>query len=354
LLQTPAARSWRIHETPGSGKADPKGSSAYLEPPPPGNESALRTILVSHENRSHTSTEKSDGVADRLARAFHQLIATLVVLGLLLGALFGYVLGSVLPAQLRYASGDRAVQSAHEAMIDQETGLRGYLLVHDKSFLQPYRSGLEAVATQDAAASDALGSDAVMAPLLLDMRVAQQQWISQWAVVVAAGRAPTQDAALKAFLFQGKDLFDAYRVRESRLAASIQTKREALQRRLVLAFGLGLGVLIVVAAGLACVVTRQRRLLGAMLVAPVAGIVAATEKIAKGDLGTRVELDGPLEFRQIGTSVNAMGDALVSAQRNVLARQALIEEQRHEREWVSARHDLAVRWRQWSDLDGCL
>lgn len=283
---------------------------------------------MGHKNRSRTlATTAVDGVADRLAHAFHQLIAALIVLGLILGGLFAYVLGSVLPAQLRFQNGDRAVQLAHEAMIDQETGLRGYLLVHDKRFLQPYRTGLRSLETEDAAANNSLGTDSVMAPQLLDMRIAQQAWISQWAQVVVAGKAPTGVAPLTLFLFQGKTLFDAYRVQELRLSESIELRNADLQRREVLAFGVGLGILVVVAAGLAFVVTRQRRLLRDMLLAPVAGIVTATEQIAKGDLATRVEPDGPLEFRQIGTSVNAMADALALAQQSADARQNLIQEQ---------------------------
>jgi methyl-accepting chemotaxis protein len=266
-------------------------------------------------------------VADRLAHALHQLIVALAALGLLLGALFGYVLGSVLPAQLRYASGDRAVHLAHDAMIDQETALRGYLLVRDTRFLQPYWNGLKSLTTEDASASDSLGSEPAMAPLLLNMRVAQEEWISRWAVVVADGNAPTQLAPLTTFLSQGKTLFDAYRVTELRLSDSVEVKREALQRGEALAFGVGLGFLLVVVAGLAVVVTRQRRRLRDVLVAPVAAIVAATEQIAKGNLATRVEPEGPLEFRQIGASVNAMGDALVLAQSSADAHRSLIEEQ---------------------------
>ena len=259
----------------------------------------MTTIPTGVEKRSRAmAATEPEGVSDRLAHAFHQLIVGLILVGLLLGALFGYVVGSVLPAQVRYASGDRAVQLAHDAMIDQETGLRGYLLVGDEHFLEPYLSGVKALRKQDAAANNALGSDTVMAALLLEMRVAQQAWISQWAFVVAADKAPTDRGQLTAFLFQGKSLFDAYRVRELRLSDSIELRKEVLQRREGLAFGVGLGILAVVAAGFAVVVTRQRRLLRDMLVAPVAAIVAATGQIAMGDLATRVEPQGPLEFRR--------------------------------------------------------
>jgi diguanylate cyclase (GGDEF)-like protein len=262
-----------------------------------------------------------------LASAFHQLIVPLIVLGLVLGALFGYVLGFVLPTQLRYADGDRAVQLAHDAMIDQETGLRGYLLVHDVRFLQPYHNGLRSLEMQNTDSDKFLGSDPAVASLLLDTQVAQQAWISGWAVVVAAGKAPTQLGPLTGFLFRGKDLFDAYRVQELRLSDTIEARRELLEQREVLAFGIGLGILVFVGAGLAFVVTRQRRLLRDMLVGPVAGIVSATEQIAKGDLATRVESSGPLEFAQISASVNAMGEALALAQKSADAHQSLIEEQ---------------------------
>jgi diguanylate cyclase (GGDEF)-like protein len=287
----------------------------------------MTTTLVGEAATSRAGEEMADAMADRLGHAFRYLVVALVVLGLVLAALFGYLLGSVLPAQSRYSDGARAVALAHDAMINQETGLRGYLVVHDKRFLQPYKLGITSLAEENTLANQFIGTDPVMAPILLDMRLAEQQWISQWALVVAAGKAPAGVAALTAFLFQGKVLFDDYRVQELRLTNSIEDRRDDLQHDEVLAFGIGLSILVLVGGALVLGMTRQRRLLRDMVVTPVAAIVAATEEIARGDFSARVDPHGPEEFRQIATSVNLMADALVLSQHRADLHQGLIEEQ---------------------------
>jgi diguanylate cyclase (GGDEF)-like protein len=268
----------------------------------------------------------TDGVVDGLRHAFRYLALAMIVLGLVIAALFGYVLGSLRPNQLRYTSGDRAVQMAHAAMIDQETGLRGYLLTHQAEFLQPYHQGTATLTTENAIAEQKLGSDPAVAPQLLNMRVAEQAWISEWAQAVAANQAPTDPTQLVAFLNQGKTLFDAYRAQEQALSDTINNKRDTLQGREGWSLGIGLGLVLAVGAVLAVMMARQRRVVRDMVIAPVDAIVKTTDRMATGDFDVRIEGVGPAEFQRIADSVNQMGDALARAREGVRAHQASSEQ----------------------------
>ena len=65
------------------------------------------------------------------------LIATaLVAAGVLL-----LLEGWLVPTTNRHVDGGRAIRLAHLAMVNQETGLRAYLLTGKPTFLEPYDSG---------------------------------------------------------------------------------------------------------------------------------------------------------------------------------------------------------------------
>jgi diguanylate cyclase (GGDEF)-like protein len=269
----------------------------------------------------------SDSVVDRLGHAFRFISVAMGLLIIVIAALLIYVVGSLRPDDVRYAEGDRAVQQAHQAMTDQETGLRAYLILHDSVFLQPYQQGVDALAAANDTVTRRVGSVSAAAPLVLEMRVTQQAWISQWAIVVVNNQSPTNPDDLRAFLVQGKNLFDQYRVSEQRLDSLLDGRRESVQTREGQVLALGLGTILLVALGLVAVMERQRRSLRKMLVAPVDDIVAATERIAGGDLGARVDTTGPTEFRRIAASVNTMGEALVRAREEAASRSDLVEQQ---------------------------
>ena len=124
-------------------------------------------------------------------------------------------------------------------MLNQETGLRGYLLVNDPRFLQPYRQGVAAVRTENPMLDRLFGTDSSVSSLLLEMRRLEQAWISQWAQLAAAGHAPRGRAALIAFLFEGKSLFDAYRAKEEALSARVDSRRDGLYNSESVAFAIG-------------------------------------------------------------------------------------------------------------------
>jgi CHASE3 domain sensor protein len=92
---------------------------------------------MSAKEAAPTAPTAGRDIADRVNRVFRRLLVLTVLLALTLAGLFGYLLVGLRPLQDRYQDGARALQLAHAAMIDQVTGLRGYLLVRDDVFLQP-------------------------------------------------------------------------------------------------------------------------------------------------------------------------------------------------------------------------
>ena len=263
--------------------------------------------------RIRAEQREAQSLAEGVDQVFRHLVVLIALLGLCLGLVFAYLLGSVRPDSNRYRTAGRALDLAHAAMIDEETGLRGYLLVGDRTFLQPYEDGVAALRHEDEVLTRSLGSDPDVAPLLLDMRLTGQAWTSGWAAEVVANGVPTERAELAAFFGRGKAMFDDYRSAELKLHDELWERRDTIYDREGWGLALGLGSTVVLGSFVLVAVIRHRRRLKEAVVTPVVRIVSATDAIAQHDLTADVELSGPTEFRRIGESINVMRDALADA-----------------------------------------
>lgn len=120
-----------------------------------------------------------------LRRALLGGVIGLAVLAMLIGAVLSIVIGGSLGQM--HESISRADELADEAanlrtaLLDQETGLRGYQLTGDDAFLQPYRVGLRA----EQGALDGLLLNAKGEPLVLAVREVSQEaeeWRASWVI----------------------------------------------------------------------------------------------------------------------------------------------------------------------------
>jgi diguanylate cyclase (GGDEF)-like protein len=266
-------------------------------------------------------------IADDVNAVFGRVIAMIVVLAFALAAVFGYLIGSIRPDQQRYRAGAGALALAHAGMIDEESALRGYLLLRDPALLVAYRDAAATVANEYAALNGLLASDRRTAPSLLTMRVAGQAWESEWAHAVATGAVPTDRRSLTAFYARGSDLFGTYRTAEVALGERLQVRRDALNADQDRMLASGLALTVVLAVVVVALAVRQRRRLEDAVVEPVGAIVSTTEAIARLDLDTRLEPSGPEEFRRIGEGLMRMRDALAESLYHELAAQERIEAQ---------------------------
>jgi sigma-B regulation protein RsbU (phosphoserine phosphatase) len=270
----------------------------------------------------------------RITTARGRLLGLIAILVVLLAA-------DAAVAAFAVRSRDHAVQSAQRlqhvgadarslgtALVDQETGERGYLITGQESFLQPYRQGQrEAAALFARLHRDLQGSSALDAQLAQVER-AVARWTADAAVpeiqAVRAGDATRARALVLAGT--GKERFDALRADLDRfqraLDASVtEANNDAtgtvgtITITVIASFVLALGVLAV-----------SSMLLRAWVFRPLGQINDAVEQVASGSVEHSVPAPSPDEFARLGANVDRMRIRMIAdAFEAIRARQALAE-----------------------------
>ncbi len=186
---------------------------------------------------------------------------------------------------------------------DEETGLRGYLLVRQPLFLQPYRAALARLPAARSASLRLARGDPGEIRLLNALSRGAGRW-ERWArSMLAAPPARATPARLEAQMLTGKRLFDAYRRasdailqrlfahRVATLTAANSTVRTMTILLAALFFLAVLGALV---AGLWTLRSLQR---------PLMRLAWLADRIAEGDLTAGAHVD---PIREFGSLVSAM------------------------------------------------
>jgi CHASE3 domain sensor protein len=125
------------------------------------------------------------------------------------------------PELERYRLAVRTESTAYASMLDEETGLRAYLLTGDPGFMEPYPRAELGLAAANLALVACVGADPELAAAMLDTRLAEETWRERWAKPVADS-GPANDAPS---MGEGKVLFDAYRRQEAAFAGALNKRR---------------------------------------------------------------------------------------------------------------------------------
>jgi signal transduction histidine kinase/CheY-like chemotaxis protein len=258
-------------------------------------------------------------------------LAALLVVAATMVTLNVVVVAVLAPHSTRAAAVLTALQDGYVAMVDQETGLRAYAATHDEQFLEPYRRGAAEVQTLDRQLLSAAADDPELMRWVVDLRTAEQAWISGWAYPLLVSPPPVGDQpALTTELLAGKDLFDHYReVQWGAGQVAAQRRAEAsLHTQRVLAVGTGVGVLV--AGAVALGVRRANRRVREEVLPPIQQLRSQLSDLSTGDADISVVPTGPAELREMAVDVNALSEALRLRGEQVAAR---------EEQLVSARDD---------------
>ncbi|MCZ2830891.1 response regulator [Modestobacter sp. VKM Ac-2986] len=226
-----------------------------------------------------------------------------------------------------------ALQDGHVAMLNQETGLRGFLITRDPQFLEPYRQGAADMAVLDAQMIEWSEGDEDLRYWVDQLHVAEQAWVEQWATPVQQVQPGIGDGeSLTALLLQDKALFDRYREVEAGAREVLTARREAAiaQTRLVLATGTAVGIGVAVAVAL--VVRRVNRRVSDEVLPPIQQLRDQLSDLAQGDVDRAVAPTGPVELREMATDVNTLSDALRLRGEQVSAREEQLVAARDEAE----------------------
>ncbi|MDD7939629.1 CHASE3 domain-containing protein [Actinomycetospora lutea] len=228
----------------------------------------------------------------------------------------------LLPAQ-------QATTALVVALVDQETGQRGYSLTGDPTFLEPYVTGRAGEAEATTALAGMLRADPVAGAELRAVTAGAAQWRAEVAEPTIAARRAGAVTAAQAEVSErrGKELFDVLRQRlralEQRTASEAQDAIAATFSAQATANVVAVTA-TVLAVGVAVVsvpLVRRR------LIRPLADLEAQAERTAAGAYTTPIALIGPGDVTTIGDAVETMRTSLL----------------RHGAELTDARLELALR-----------
>jgi signal transduction histidine kinase len=261
-----------------------------------------------------------------LARRLRAALAALSVLLLLAGSLLLFVLRAAdraLADQTRRTFPARvAAGQLLTALVNQETGLRGYALTRDRRFLEPYRQGL--VDEQSARAQlDRYVRPSDPARLaLLTVDASVLAWRDQYASLRTTQAVdPRTDATIEF----GRELFErvrqTYAALDAKLAKQVQTAQEKADRdrQLVLL------VLTIMAVAVAASVVALQRALRSAVLRPMRNLAEQVAVVSRGEHTTPIRPDGPPDLREMGAGVETMRVELVHALAEVEEQQRGLE-----------------------------
>lgn len=201
----------------------------------------------------------------------------------------------------------QAVEAVRTAMLDQETGLRGYIVAGDPTFLEPTRQAMQSQESRLARLEALIQSDTDQRRRVDTLRAEVRDWQDGYAnPTLTMATDPTTRALARdqARALGGKRSMDAVR---GTLDAIATAEREMLDEHLVKqqnaqsegVRGILVGGLMIVATALGIWVLLSRS-----LVLPILALTAALRAIARGDAS--VTVTGAGRSDELGTMARAL------------------------------------------------
>ncbi len=196
------------------------------------------------------------------------------------------------------------------ALVNQETGIRGYELSGISSFLKPYYSGRaserQALATLQR--TNVSGSSAALAAVIARV----QDWhirVAQPAIAAVTPGHPHATATVDAVL--GKRLFDRIRTSLAVLQHDVNDRLVRVKHELISAATTTDSVLIAIAVALALSVLAVALTLRQTVNKPLDRLTKSSRRVAGGELSRSLIVDGPVEIAQVSQNVDGMREQLV-------------------------------------------
>lgn len=197
------------------------------------------------------------------------------------------------------------------ALLDQETGIRGYLLTADEDALEPYRRGLADETVARERLRDLVdGLDRPVADLAAVERVARE-WRTEFAAPVIAGEESAGSDDIGS-VTEAKQAFD--RVRAALDAQQTHLGDEQRKARSAFAEARSDRDRALVAALVAFLLTGVAItvLVHFTVVRPLDTVRAASRRVASGDFDHAIPAHGPADLRTLAETVEGMRLRVVS------------------------------------------
>ncbi|MBB2943646.1 signal transduction histidine kinase/CHASE3 domain sensor protein [Actinoplanes lutulentus] len=222
----------------------------------------------------------------------------------------------------RFAN-DRVLQQ----MTNAETGVRGFQLTGDRSFLEPYETGRSAaIAALDEVAEGT--RDLEVRQILGQESAVVHAWLEEYAapIVTSTGGPVADSAAAEDVVGQGKRMFDELRLVNEAVGQAIdaEMRGEDNDRASALrAVEIGTALLLLAILAVAYAVARTGR---RQLLVPLGLLGGTIRRLAQGDRTARAQAAGAEELRSVVDALNDLAsqtEDLLAAEKARAARAGL-------------------------------
>ncbi|HYV17320.1 MAG TPA: ATP-binding protein [Conexibacter sp.] len=215
------------------------------------------------------------------------------------------------------------------ALLDQETGVRGYALTGNESFLAPYRDGL-AVERVELAQFDKVATIPELAQARRDVAAVKRSVAAWRRTYVAPTIASVRAGSAVHDTGMGKRGFDRVRAAVAQLQANLDTVRLAGRRRfknaaefLSITFG---AIALLMALGITGVVIALRITVSR----PLRRVGRQVRRTARGEFDEPIVGDGPRDIVGLTQDVDSMRRRIVQELSDLRAAHARLDEQARE------------------------
>ncbi|MFC8592214.1 sensor histidine kinase [Streptomyces atroolivaceus] len=283
------------------------------------------------------TTAQVAGNPGRIARLSVQNWVHLILAGFVLVVCGCLVVGGIVLSRISDRTMDLVdrIQPARSAsfqlqnaLLDQETGVRGFALTGDTTFLEPYENGMRAERQHLARVRSLTGNEQPYVEDLGRIQKAAQQWRTQRAEpLIAAVRASGPTGASSAPIMRSKAEFDSLRLLYAVQQSHLDDARDHARAELDDARVTRDRVLIALVIGFVLAVVSLSMLLHRMVGRPLGALTAASNKVRSGAFTGRIDVRGPSDVRAVAAAAEDMRRRLVAELAESQERETLLAEQ---------------------------
>jgi C4-dicarboxylate-specific signal transduction histidine kinase len=218
------------------------------------------------------------------------------------------------------------LRNSMDAMVDQETGVRGYLITGDERFLEPYHGGGTGYTAAIQKLRDLAADDPAQRSRLDELDVLAKNWrlgFAERAIGLMAKPETREDARALEGSTAGKTAMDRIRDKVGeidRVERDLLAKRDAVQQQ---AFATAYTVTIFGGTAMLIVATLMGVLLTRSIALPITSMTSTMTTLAKGD----ITVDVPVVSRR--DEIGAMASAAEIFKDNMIERQRAQTELAH-------------------------
>jgi signal transduction histidine kinase len=217
------------------------------------------------------------------------------------------------------------------ALLDQETGVRGFALSGDKTFLEPYEAGKRDEQRRIARVRAVLGDEQPFSSDLDRIAEASARWRALNAEpLIAAVRqdGPAADSSTR--ILESKREFDILRSLYGTQQKHLDAARDRARADLNDARTIRDRAVIALVIGFALAVISLSMLFNRVVGRPLSVLAADSGKVRAGAFRHRIEVHGPSDVRAVAAAVEDMRSRLVSELDEAQERESLLAQQTEE------------------------